>query len=373
MGFKRMPIEDWFDNYQYEVDYDIGESGVKFLKFGSLNLDLGDLPLRYGHHRGSPELRELIAQDYEGFSPDQIAVTTGASEANFAVVASLVGPNDHIIVEHPNYPSLYEVPRSLNRRLDLLHLTFEEKFKPNLEKLEGLITPQTKLVTLTHPNNPTGSMITEKMLYDAVEIIEAHGAYLLFDETYRELSFKNPLPPAATLSPRAISITSMSKVYGLPGIRIGWVAADKHVIESVRAVREQLTICNSVIGEEIAMNVLRRKQDLSKNIKKRVASNFKVVERWMKRQEDLEWVRPEGGVVGFPRFKMDMSTDELCLLLVKKYKTFVVPGYCFEMNRHFRLGFGGEAEELKAGLNCADKVLKILREEMLARARSAKK
>lgn len=356
-----MSIEDWFDNYQYEVDYDVGESGVKFLNFSSLKLDLGDLPLRYGHHRGKPELRELISQDYERVSPDQIAVTTGASEANFAVIASLVGENDHIIVEHPNYPSLYEVPRSLNRRLDLLHLTFEEKFKPNLEKLESLITPQTKLVTLTHPNNPTGSIITEKMLYEIVEMVEEHDAYLLFDETYRELSFKKTLPPAATLSPRVISITSMSKVYGLPGIRIGWVAADKHIIESVRAVREQLTICNSVIGEEIAIHVLRRKQDFLKNVKKRVASNFKVVQEWMKRQEDLEWVCPKGGVVGFPRFKMDMSTDNLCLLLVKKYRTFVVPGHCFEMNNHFRLGFGGEAEELKAGLNCVDKALNRLK------------
>lgn len=361
MGFKRMPIEDWFDNYQYEVDYDIGESGVKFLKFSSLNLDLGDLPLRYGHHRGSPELRELIAQDYEGFSSDQIAVTTGASEANFAVVASLVGPNDHIIVEHPNYPSLYEVPRSLNRRLDLLHLTFEEKFKPNLEKLENLITPQTKLVTLTHPNNPTGSMITEKMLYEIVEMIEAHGVYLLLDETYRELSFKNPLPPAATLSSHAISITSMSKVYGLPGIRIGWVAADKSIIESVRAVREQMTICNCVTSEEIIKTVLQRKQDFLRNVKQGVAVNHKIVEEWMGRQEDLEWIPPEGGVVCFPRLKTNTPTDDLCLLMVKKYKTFVVPSYCFKMNRHLRIGFGGSANELNVGLSCMDKALKEIK------------
>ena len=358
MGFKRMPIEEWFDNYQYDVDYDIGESGVKFLKFSSLNLNLDDLPLRYGHHRGSPELRELIAQDYEGFSPDQIAVTTGASEANFAVVSSLVGPNDHIIVEHPNYPSLYEVPKSLNRRLDLLHLTFGEKFKPNLEKLENLITPQTKLVSLTHPNNPTGSMIAEKMLREIVEMVEAHGAYLLLDETYRELTFKKTLPPAATLSPHAISITSMSKVYGLPGIRIGWVAADKHIIESIRAVREQLTICNCVISEEITRMVLQRKGEFLRNIRQRIAINHKMVKEWMKRQEDLEWIPPEGGVVCFPRLKTNMPTDDLCHLLVKKYKTFVVPGYCFEMNRHLRIGFGGGANELKTGLSYMDKALK---------------
>jgi aspartate/methionine/tyrosine aminotransferase len=362
-----MQIEEWFDSYQYDVDYDVGESGVKFLTFSSLNLNLGDLPLRYGHHRGSPELRELIAQDYEDFSSNQIVVTNGASEANFAVVASLVDTSDRVIVEHPNYPSLHEVPKSLNRRTDLLHLSFEEKFKPNLEKLESLITPQTKLITLTHPNNPTGSVITEKMLYEIIEIVEKHDAYLLFDETYRELSFNKPLPPAATLSPQAVSITSMSKAYGLPGIRIGWVAADKSIIDRVCAVREQLTICNSAISEEITINVLRRKQDFLKNVKNHVATNFEAVDEWIKRQEDLEWIRPEGGVVGFPRFKIDKSTDNLCLLLVKKYKTFVVPGYCFQMNRHFRLGFGGEAAELKAGLKCVDKALREIKGRNLNR------
>jgi aspartate/methionine/tyrosine aminotransferase len=357
VGFRRMPIEEWFDDYQYEVEYDIGESGVKFLDFGSLKIDLGNLPLRYGHHRGKPELRELISPDYEGFGPNQIAVTTGASEANFAVIASLVGQNDHLIVEHPNYPSLYEVPRSLNRRLALLNLTFEEKFKPNLKKLESLITPHTKLVSLTHPNNPTGSIITKKMLCEIVEMVEAHGAYLLVDETYRELSFSRPPPPAATLSSQAISITTMSKAYGLPGIRLGWVAANKHIIESVRAVREQLTICNSAISEEIALAVLRRKQEFLGNAKKRIHSNFRIVHEWMKRQECLEWIPPEGGVVGFPRFKMNISANDFCRLLVEKYKTFVVPGKCFEMSRHFRLGFGGEAKELRSGLICAAKTL----------------
>lgn len=358
MGFKRMQIEEWFDDYQYEVDYDVGESAVKFLKFSSLNLDLGDLPLRYGHHRGSPELRELIAQGYEDFSPDQIAVTNGASEANFAVVASLVGPNDYVVVEHPNYPSLYEVPKSLSRRVDFLHLTFEEKFKPNLEKLESLITPQTKLVTLTHPNNPTGSMITEKMLHEIVEIVETHNAYLLFDETYRGLSFKKTLPPAATLSPHAISITSMSKAYGLSGIRIGWVATDKSIIDRVRAVREQVTICNCVISEEITKAVLQRKQAFLKNVRQKVAINYGIIKEWMENQEHLEWVPPEGGVICFPRLKIDAPTDNLCRMLVKKYRTFVVPGYCFEMSRHFRIGFGGETNELKTGLNNVDKVLK---------------
>ena len=357
MVFKRMELEEWFDRYQYEIDHDIGESGVKFLKFGDLELDLSDLPLRYGHHRGAPELRELIASDYPGLSPDQIVVTTGASEANFALVASLVGPDDHIIVEHPNYPSLYEVPASLNRNLTLFPLSFDEQFKPNLDKLKRLMTPQTRLVTLTHPNNPTGSTISAKELEEVIRLVESHDAYLLMDETYRELSFEDPPPRAATLSPRAISITTMSKVYRVPGIRIGWVAADESIIESVRAVREQITICNSVVGERIAFKILQRKEELLAQTKELVKTNYQIVEGWLDGRSDVEWIPPRGGVVAFPRLAEDVPADDLCRLLVEKYRTFVVPGYCFQMDRHFRLGFGGAPEELKAGLGCLDKTL----------------
>ena len=187
-----MPLEEWFDSYQYEIDYDIGESGVKYPNFGALGLDLGHVQLRYGHHRGNPELRSLISEQYEGFDPDQIAVTTGSSEANFAIIASLVGSSDHMIVEHPNYPSLYEVPRSVGLSHDLFRILHEERFKPELGKLQGLIRPRTKLVTLTHPNNPTGSVISEQTLREVVELVESRDAYLLHDETYESYLSRSP-------------------------------------------------------------------------------------------------------------------------------------------------------------------------------------
>lgn len=353
-----MPLEDWFDSYQYEVDCDIGESGVKYLTLGALGLDLEHVQLRYGHHRGSPELRSVISEQYEGFGPDQICVTTGSSESNFAIIASLVGDSGHMIVEHPNYPSLYEVPSSLGLSHDLFPITYEEDFKPDLGKLERLIKPNTKLVTLTHPNNPTGSVISEKTLREVVELVESHDAYLLHDETYRELSFEKPPPPAATLSDRAISMTTMSKTYGIPGIRIGWVAGPKHIIDSVRAVREQLTICNNVLGEAIAMSVLKKRDAVLKGVRQRVQTNFGMLKHWMAHQDALEWVEPKGGVVCFPRLKNGATTDELCRTMATKYRTFTVPGYGFGMNRHLRIGFGGDAEELSEGLKRLTQALK---------------
>jgi len=354
MWFKRMPLEDWFDTYQYIVEYDIGESAVKFLTFGDLDIDLSSLPLRYGHHLGRPDLRAIIAEQYEGLSAEGIVATIGASEANFAVVSALVKPGDHVIIEHPTYPSLYEVPRSLGADVTLFSLRYENDFKPDLEELKSLITPKTKLISLTHPNNPTGSMISESTLEKAVEIAESHGIYLMFDETYRELAFGDKLPAAASLSPRVISISSMSKCYGLPGIRIGWLAAkSKDIIDAVLAIREQVTITNGAVGEEIAVSVLNRKEEFLTRARAHVKRNFAAVTKWIEGRSDLEWIKPEAGVVSLPRITAPEINDpeKVYRLLADTYKTFVIPGRCFELdNMFFRLGYGGTLDELKTGL-----------------------
>ena len=351
MVFKRMELEDWFDSYQFEFDYDIGESGIKYFSFHDLDIDLSKVELRYGHHKGAPELRELIASGFPGLSSSQVAVTNGSSESIFSVVASLVGTKDHVIVEAPNYPSLYEVPYSLERDVSLYFLEYEEDFKLNLEKLTREIKPNTKLISLTHPNNPTGSTITETQLKDLVSLVEAKGLYLLMDETYRDLSFDASLPLAATLSPRVISVSSLSKAYGVPGIRMGWIAADETIIDSVRAVREQITICNSAISEKIAFSIYEKKEEFIHKAKEILLGNLDIVKDWIETRKDVEWIVPSGGVVGFPRLIGNDSSEGLCRLLIEKYRTFVVPGYCFKMPRHFRLGFGGDKEEVVNGLN----------------------
>ena len=366
MWFNRMELEVWFDKYQYEIEYDIGESAVKTLSLRDMDIDLNRLLLRYGHHRGRPDLRECIAKQYSGLSPDHIVVTTGASEANFVVVSALVKPGDHVIIELPNYPSLYEVPRSLGCDVSLLSLSFEKQFKPDLAQLEDMITPNTKLVSLTHPNNPTGSMISEADLKKVVELVESLGIYLLFDETYRHMAFGDSLlPPAASLSSQVISISSMSKCYGLPGIRTGWIASkDPFILDSALAIREQVSIANNSLSEEIALFALNNMDGFLQRAKDRIDRNLAIVSDWMKDQEDFEWIYPEAGVVCFPRVKqnVDMDHEKLYCLLAEKYKTFVVPGRCFEMaNNHFRIGFGAEADEIKIGLANLNKALTELK------------
>jgi len=361
MWFERMTLEVWFDDYQFQVKYDIGESAVKFLTVEQLDIDLQDVALRYGYHTGQPRLRALLAEQYPGLTPEQIVVTAGASEANFAVVSAIVKPGDHVIVEHPNYPSLYDVPRSLGCDVDLFPLRFEDGFRPDVERLKAMVRPDTKLISFTHPNNPTGSMMSEEDLRELVAFVEERGIFLMFDETYREMDGGRSLPPAATLSDQVISISTMSKAYGLPGIRIGWAATQNQtILDALLTIREQVTICNNALGEVIAMHMLERREPFLEQALKHIAQNRAMVTTWMASQDVFEWVYPEAGVVSFPRFKDGVAIDPEAFyrLLVEKYETFAVPGRCFEMdNRYFRLGFGATTEEIKTGLANIERAL----------------
>jgi aspartate/methionine/tyrosine aminotransferase len=364
MWFKRMTLEVWFDDYQYEIEYEIGESAVKWLTVGELDINLGEVALRYGYHTGRPALKEVIAEQYPGLNSEHVVVTSGASEANFAVVSAIVRPGDHVVVEHPTYASLYEVPRSLGCDVDLLTLQFEDRFRPRLERLQRLVRPATKLISFTHPNNPTGSMITADELQELVEFVEERGIYLLFDETYREMDFQRTLPPAATLSDRVISISSMSKCYGLPGIRIGWAATQNQaILDQLLAIREQVSICNNAVGETIAHYVLERKEAFLAQAQAHIEHNHRLVSRWMAQQDRLEWIDPPVGVVAFPRIKAEVEVDpeRLYRTLAEQWKTFVVPGRCFEMdNRYFRLGFGGTPRDIEGGLHNLGQALEEL-------------
>lgn len=354
MWFTRMSLEEWFDAHQFQTRYDVGESAVKFLKLRDLGLDLNAVDLRYGHHTGAPELRGQIASEYPGLAPEHVLVTSGGAEAIFAIVAALAKPGDHVIVEHPNYPSTYEVPRGLGCEVELLRLDFATGLRPDLERLASMVNARTRLIIVTHPNNPSGSMITASEQAQLVELAERHRVHLLFDETYRHLSFADPLPAAAALSPWAISVTSMSKCYGLPGIRIGWLATRSHaVLAGVLAVREQVTITNGALSEAIATAVLARRAEFLGRARRHIQVNFRIACEWVEARPELQWVRPQGGVVGSPRFRDGTVADPETLYrtLASEDGVFVIPGRCFEMdNRFFRLGFGATEQEVSVGL-----------------------
>lgn len=358
MFFRRLDIEkESAEEHGYEnIKYNLGESSVPDRSLGDLDVDLDEITLSYGKHGGFPKLRALIAEQYPSLSSKQIVVTNGASEALFLVAACLLVPGDHVIIEQPNYPSNYEVPRSLGCEVKALQLQSENDFQLNPDALQDIISPNTQLVSVTHPHNPTGSMISKDVMERLIEISAYNDSYLIFDETYRDLTFGEKLPPAASLSPQAISISTLSKAFGFPGIRIGWLAVnDNELIETCLAAKEQINICNSVLDEAIALEILKNKEQLLSLGKDHLNANFQVLQEWLHDRNELEYVIPQGGAVCFPQIRqgINISLSSFYQLLMERYQTFVGPGHWFGMeDRNFRIGYGWpSSSELQIGLN----------------------
>ena len=346
-----------------ELGYDaiannLSESSFRDMRLADYEID-GDVSqvlLQYGDHRGLPRLRELVAADGDGLAPDDVIVTAGAAAALFAIATALLGEGGHAVIAGPNYATNLETPRALGADVDLLELRFEEGWALDPERLESLLRPETRLVSLTYPHNPTGAMIGSDQLERVVAIVEAHGqARLLVDETYRELSYSDPLPMAASLSERALSVSSMSKTYGLPGLRMGWVACrGKALSETLLAAKEQILICGSAIDEEMAARVLEARPRILPAIRELTARHLGVVRDWMAGQDVFEWVEPGAGVVCMPRFRAEVEVDveRFYDSLLSEHGTYVGPGHWFDQDRRsFRLGFAWpEPDELERGL-----------------------
>lgn len=358
MFFKRMIMEkEAPEEMGYDkIKYNLSESSIADRHLSDLGLNLDDILLFYGDHSGIPELRDIITKKYyPGFNEQNILVCAGACMSLFIVNATILSPEDKILVVQPNYATNIEVPNSLAIKTDLMQLTLNDQFRLDLDQLEANIKPSTKLISVTYPHNPSGVMVSEQDLQKLIEIAEKHDCYLLVDETYRELTFGEKLPTAATLSKKAISVESISKSFGVPGIRIGWIASqDSELMERFLATKEQIVICNSVVDEHIALEVLKQKEKLLAETSGKNTENFQILKDWMATQDLLDWIEPSGGVVCFPRFKdhVKLDTDRFYELLLEKYDTFVGPGRWFnETDRHFRIGYGWPtADELRNGL-----------------------
>jgi len=352
-----MPIEaESPEQFGYErIRFNLAESSVSDVLLDELEVDLRGLILRYGDHLGAPELRAAIAADGPGLDPGDVIVTPGVAAALFIVATSILQPGDHVVVARPNYATNVETPRAIGAEVSYLELTFEEGWRVDPARIAELMMPETKLVSLTSPHNPTGSVMSEEVLRDVIALVEGSGARLLLDETYREMMFGEPLPVAASLSPAAISVSGLSKTYGLPGIRIGWlVSKDRELRERFLAAKEQILITNSVVDEAIALEALRRRPAWLPVIRGRIDAALATTRAWIASDPSFEWVEPAGGVVGFPRIRSDVEVDvdRFYEVLLEEHGTVVGPGHWFEQSRrYFRLGYGWpQPAELEAGL-----------------------
>ncbi len=355
MKYRRASIEiESPEEYGYDrIRCNLAESSFTDGRLGALGGNIEELVLQYGDHLGNPELRGILAED-ANVSPGDVMLTVGAAGALFIVASSLLEAGDEIVVCFPNYTTNLETPRAIGATIRKLELRFEEGFRIDVDALAEMVSDRTRLISLTTPHNPTGTVLRESELRRAVEIAESCGARLLVDETYRGLSYVGTPPHAASLSPRAISISSLSKTWGLPGLRLGWILCrDPELQELFLAAKEQIHISTSVLDEEIACRYLRDRGQHLQRIRGIVDERFACVRAFMAGQSELEWVAPEGGVIAFPRLRGDIDVNRFYQLLNDEYGTFVGPGHWFDMDRRYmRIGYGWpDADELARGLD----------------------
>jgi len=347
-----------------KILYNLAESSVRDRTLGELGIDFGDLKLPYGNHFGNPELRSLIAhQSGTNLDADDVLVTTGAAGALFIISSSLLEPGDHMVVGFPNYATNYETPNAIGARVEEHPQTFDNGFKIDVDRLEAQITDETRFVSLTCPHNPTGTVFSREELDRLVDIVERKGCRLIVDETYREMTYGEPLPVAATLSDRVISVCSMSKTYGVPGIRIGWLLTrDAELMHTFISAKEQIGITGSVLDETAAFQTLQQRDTLLPQIRREIAEGFDIVSDWVHNEAMLEWVEPDAGVtccVQIPGAS-DSQMHRFYDLLKTRYRTMVGPGYWFKIpDNYFRIGFGWtRAEETREGLRNVSRALR---------------
>ncbi len=372
MQYRRMPIEVESPEEQpgrERVRFNLCESSVRDSSFGDLvafDADfltgLASRVLGYGDHRGDHELRSLIASTTSELEPADVLVTAGAAMALFIVHTAFLDRGDEIVVMHPNYATNVETPRAIGAHVMPLHLTYKGGYRLDPDHLESLVCERTKVISITDPHNPTGTSLTAAERQHVIRVAERHKCVLLVDETYRDLNRAATLPWAAEQYARAISVSSLSKSYGLPGVRVGWaLTKNQEYIQRMLAAKEQMMICGSVLDEAIAAHALRHRKVLLERSRTVAERHLSIVRDWMNTQRYLEWVEPTGGVVCFPRvhdpFAFDMDVFHRHLRDVGQ--TMVGPGHWFEVDpRSFRIGFGWPTEEeLVGGLTAIDRSL----------------
>ncbi|MEO8208619.1 MAG: pyridoxal phosphate-dependent aminotransferase [Chloroflexota bacterium] len=360
MRYRRLPIEiESPEQFGYDrIRFNLAESSVHDRTLESIDPNLparlAKVVLAYGDHLGLPELRARISAPWS-VSPDEIIVTPGAAAALFMVNTTCVRRGDHVVIARPNYATNVETPRAIGADVTYLDTTWGDGWLVTADAVSAAMTDRTALVSLTSPGNPTGAVLAEAELRAIVEVIERHPtARLLVDETYRDLTFGTMTTPAVSLSPRIVGVSSLSKAYGIPGIRIGWLATrDPSLLETLLAAKEQIVIANSVVDETIALAALEARNTWLPETRAAMLRARDTVATWIE-DSPFEWIGPGGGAVGFPRPRpeVEIDVDRFYERLFKDHGAVVGPGHWFEQSRRsFRLGFGWPVEgELAGGL-----------------------
>ena len=360
--------------HEHQVEINLSESGVEPLDVGEL---LGpdaagallDQPLGYTQTNGTVELRAAIATTLPGAAEDEVLVTNGGAEANFVACWRLVEPGDEVVVMQPNYGQVHGLAEGFGAIVRPWRLREDRtgpapRWAPDLDELQTLVTNRTRLVAVCNPNNPTGARLTEAEVAAVCEIADRHGAWVLSDEIYRGVEREGiETPTAWGRTERVIVTGGLSKAYGLPGLRIGWVVTTRTMAADLWSRRDYTTIAPGALSDRLARHALapQRRGVLLERARRTIAGNYRIVEDWLDANGSaLSWVPPEAGAMAFVRYRHDIGSTALATRLREAEGVLIVPGDHFGLDGYLRLGFGGRADSLRRGLARLDRVLAAL-------------
>ena len=364
MKIKTFKVEQWMNEFENDAVYNLGETCIDSLKLGEL-LDvcgvsheeffakLADTRLTYSHIYGSPDFLKGVAGLYENVKPECVIPTHGAVGANNQIIHTLIEPTDNMVCVMPTYQQHYSIPESIGAEVRILQLRPENAFLPDIEELKSLVDENTKMITFNNPDNPTGSWIPRESMEAMVEVARSIGAYVLCDEVYRGISEDGSyMHSVVDLYEKGISVGSMSKIFSLAGLRMGWIATrDEEVVELVRGRRDYDTISCGVIDDMLASMALANKEAIFARNREILLKNRAILDQWVNETEGVHYVRPVAGTTALVYYDMDIPSYDLCVRLIREKGLLFTPGSAFEMEGAVRIGYAFDSKLLKQGLD----------------------
>lgn len=353
MRLAEFELERFFAPREFSARYNLCASDSECWSVGDvLSLDGGEpramerIPLSYTPPGGTPDLRTSIAALYgPTITNENVIVQSAGEEAIFTFACGLLGPGDHVIVHYPSYQSLHEIPRALGCDVTLWQADPARSWALDLGTLRDELRPNTRVVIVNFPHNPTGYLMPRTDWDELIDIVRSRGLILFSDEAYRGLEYETAdrLPAACDAYERGVSLGVLSKGFGLPGLRIGWVATRDAVVRTaVQRVLDYTTICASAPSQFLADIAIRHSDQLLASARQRVARHLPYLDSFFLRHRNLlEWVRPQAGLVAFPHLAGEASVETFCQQVLEDIGVLLLPGTVFSRpTRHFRIGFG---------------------------------
>jgi aspartate/methionine/tyrosine aminotransferase len=365
MKIPHIELFEWLQNNHEHAEYVLAFNKMKGLskrEYDELvQYDLEpELDLGRGDLSGANEFKQILMQIY-GCGFDNIVTTSGGTQANFLVFLSTLNKKDEFIIEQPGYQPMWLTPEMMGARKISWYRRFEDGFRLDVDALEALITDRTKLIVLTNPHNPTGVVADREIeIKKVAEIAQARGIYILIDEIFLD-GAAGPQVSAFGLA-NVIITSSMTKVYGLGGQRTGWIIAPLEIASECQHAKSHTNGSSSYVGEMMNAYALRNARKLLlQRFNKLSMCNLQILGKWMEDNQDIvDWVLPHGGIMCFPRYRVKLSSIELCHKLLDDHGVMVNPGEYFNMDGHFRLGYACSEDVLRNGLDALGKGLKAL-------------